>query len=180
VIRGSQSTLVVAGGGTVVELDAIVPETVVLVDHALARTFDKGALGTIVISGAADPEVFGALSGDAGASDEPGDGTANPAADVEVVIPVDGFNPATPELAFDPLEITVKVGTTVQWTNKDLIAHDITSGLSDGVQGEPDGKFQSGFMNEGDVWTYTFTEVGEFPYYCSPHPWMIGKVTVTE
>jgi len=58
VIRGSQSTLVVAGGGTVVELDALVPSTVILVDHALVRTFYKGAIGTIVISGAENPELF--------------------------------------------------------------------------------------------------------------------------
>jgi nitrite reductase (NO-forming) len=57
-IRGSQSTLVVAGGGTVVELDALVPSTVILVDHALGRTFYKGAIGTIVISGDANPELF--------------------------------------------------------------------------------------------------------------------------
>jgi len=57
-IRGSQSTLVVAGGGTVVELDALVPSTVILVDHALVRTFYKGAIGTIVISGPEQPELF--------------------------------------------------------------------------------------------------------------------------
>ena len=63
VIRGSQSTLVVAGGGTVVELDALVPSTVILVDHALVRTFYKGAIGTIVISGDANPELFSATGG---------------------------------------------------------------------------------------------------------------------
>ena len=44
-LRGSQTTLVPAGGGTVVELIGQVPSTIILVDHALARTFDKGALG---------------------------------------------------------------------------------------------------------------------------------------
>lgn len=57
-IRGSQSTLVVAGGGTVVEIDALVPSTIILVDHALARTFYKGAIGTIEISGEVNPELF--------------------------------------------------------------------------------------------------------------------------
>ncbi|MDX1467936.1 MAG: c-type cytochrome [Acidimicrobiia bacterium] len=63
VIRGSQSTLVVAGGGTVVELDALVPSTVILVDHALVRTFYKGAIGLIVITGDSDSEIFGAGDG---------------------------------------------------------------------------------------------------------------------
>jgi nitrite reductase (NO-forming) len=60
-LRGSQTTLVPAGGGTVVELIGQVPSTVLLVDHALARTFDKGALGQIVIEGEANPEIFEAI-----------------------------------------------------------------------------------------------------------------------
>ena len=60
-IRGSQSTLVVAGGGTVVEIDALVPSTIILVDHALVRTFYKGAIGTIVVSGDPQPELFGVV-----------------------------------------------------------------------------------------------------------------------
>ena len=60
-LRGSQTTLVPAGGGTVVELIGQVPSTIVLVDHALARTFDKGALGTIIIEGENDPEIFEAI-----------------------------------------------------------------------------------------------------------------------
>jgi nitrite reductase (NO-forming) len=61
-LRGSQTTLVPAGGGTVVELVGQVPSTIILVDHALSRTFDKGALGQIVIEGEPDPEIFEAIS----------------------------------------------------------------------------------------------------------------------
>ena len=57
-LRGSQTTLVPAGGGTVVELVGRVPSTIVLVDHALARAFDKGAIGQIVVEGDPDPEIF--------------------------------------------------------------------------------------------------------------------------
>ena len=60
-LRGSQTTLVPAGGGTVVELVGQVPMTAVLVDHALARAFDKGAIGHIVIDGEPDPEIFEAF-----------------------------------------------------------------------------------------------------------------------
>ncbi len=59
VIRGSQTTTVPAGGGTVVEIDALVPSTIILVDHALVRTFYKGAIGTIEISGDGNAELFG-------------------------------------------------------------------------------------------------------------------------
>jgi len=57
-LRGSQTTLVPAGGGTVVELVGRVPSTIVLVDHALARAFDKGAIGQIVVEGDPDPVIF--------------------------------------------------------------------------------------------------------------------------
>jgi nitrite reductase (NO-forming) len=179
VIRGSQSTLVVAGGGTVVEIEGIVPQTILLVDHALARTFDKGALATVVVSGDPDPEVFGVAPA-GGSGTDGGAGTDNAVVGADVSIPVDAFNPATPENAFDPLDVTVKVGTTIRWTNNDAVAHTVTSGVSDGTKGVADSVFDSGFVDPGDTWTYTFTEVGEFPYFCIPHPWMIGKVTVTE
>ena len=61
-LRGSQTTLVPAGGGTVVELVGQVPSTIILVDHALARTFDKGALGMVIVQGEEDPEIFEAIS----------------------------------------------------------------------------------------------------------------------
>lgn len=57
-LRGSQTTLVPAGGGTVVELIGQVPSTLILVDHALARAFDKGALGQIVVEGDENPEIY--------------------------------------------------------------------------------------------------------------------------
>jgi nitrite reductase (NO-forming) len=60
-LRGSQTTLVPAGGGTVVELIGQVPSTIILVDHALSRTFDKGAIGTIIIEGEPNPEIFEAI-----------------------------------------------------------------------------------------------------------------------
>ena len=57
-MRGSQTTLVAAGGGTVIALVGQVPSTIVLVDYALARAFDKGVIGQIVISGDENPEIF--------------------------------------------------------------------------------------------------------------------------
>ena len=176
VIRGSQSTLVVAGGGTVVELDALVPQTILLVDHALVRTFYKGAVGQIVVSGDANPEIIGNSATEESAPEATA--TSAPAeVGAEVTIPVGAFNPAND--GYDPLTVTVTVGTTVRWTNLDGIAHTVTSGTSDGTVATPDGAFDSGFLNTGDTFTFTFEEAGEFDYYCLPHPWMRGKVIVT-
>ncbi len=178
VIRGSQSTLVVTGGGTVVELDALVPQTILLVDHALVRTFYKGAVGQIVVSGDVNTEIFGIAAGESASEPE---ATEPPTAiGAEVTIPANAFDPANTDNAYDPLTLEVSVGTTVRWTNTDAIAHTVTSGASDGATATPDGLFDSGFLNTGDTFTYTFTEAGEYDYYCTPHPWMQGKVIVTE
>jgi nitrite reductase (NO-forming) len=60
-LRGSQTTLVPAGGSTIVELVGQVPATLVLVDHALTRAFDKGAIGQIIVEGEPNREIFEAF-----------------------------------------------------------------------------------------------------------------------
>lgn len=57
VFKNVQTTNVPAGGATIVEFTVDYPGTYVLVDHALMRT-DKGAWGTIEVTGAADPSIF--------------------------------------------------------------------------------------------------------------------------
>jgi nitrite reductase (NO-forming) len=183
-LRGSQTTLVPAGGGTVAELIGQVPSTIVLVDHALARAIDKGAVGQIVVSGAANPEIFEDMTGAAAGGEEPAATTAHgaaPAAEEGVSI-VDGawttqdlgapdeFGETESPADFSVNVLTVKVGTTVTWTNNDPgQMHTVT---------EMNGAFDSGFLETGDTWSYTFTEAGEFEYYCLPHPWMRAKVIV--
>ena len=76
---------------------------------------------------------------------------------------------------FMPNVLEVKVGTTVIWTNKDNIEHSITNG----VPGKPGGKFDSGFFTQGKTFSFTFTEAGEYPYFCMRHNSMQGMVRVT-
>lgn len=76
--------------------------------------------------------------------------------------------------AFSPSDITVKVGATVTWTNKDSVAHTVTS---DNGSVEP---FDSGNVAQGGVYSHTFNTVGTFTYHCTVHPSMTGKVTVTQ
>ncbi len=179
VIRGSQSTLVVAGGGTVVELKALVPSTIILVDHALSRAFYKGLIGQIVIEGDPDEQVFSAPEAAEGSADHM---SPSPAAEagVEISITEGAFAPDHSDHAYDPPLVEIAVGTTIRWTNHDMVAHTVTSGVSDGLAGTPDGKFDSGFMDAGATWSHTFEEAGVFPYYCIPHPWMRGTLVVTE
>jgi nitrite reductase (NO-forming) len=62
VARNVQTTMVPAGGATIVEFKAIVPGRVLLVDHSLSRALDKGALGSLIVEGDARPDVFRSLS----------------------------------------------------------------------------------------------------------------------
>ena len=178
-IRGSQTTLVPAGGGTVVELIGQVPSTIVLVDHALARAVDKGAIGQIVVSGSPNPEIFEAMSeGDAPTTDTTAGHAMGPTEEVSIV--AGAFNAqdlgAADEFAEteDPADysvnvLTVKVGTTVTWTNADNQLHTVTA---------VDGSFDSGFLEAGASFSYTFNDVGDFEYFCLPHPWMRARVVV--
>ena len=72
----------------------------------------------------------------------------------------------------------VAPGTTVTWTNDDTVVHTVTSGTSTGTVATPDGLFDSGDLAAGESFQVTFAEEGEFPYYCAPHPWMVGRVIV--
>ena len=53
-----QTTLVPAGGSTVVEFKVEVPGTYVIVDHSIFRTFNKGSLGMLKVDGAAQPAIY--------------------------------------------------------------------------------------------------------------------------
>lgn len=176
VIRGSQSTLVVAGGGTVTELVGYVPSTIILVDHALVRTFYKGCIGQVVVSG--DENAIFSVGDDglvAAVESEPDVAAAEPNT---VVMPDGAWDPANAEQAFTPATLTVPVGTTVTWRNDDIVFHTVTSGTSTGSAGSPDGRFDSAEIQPGQTWEHTFDEAGSFDYYCIPHPWMIGRVEV--
>ena len=73
--------------------------------------------------------------------------------------------------SFSPNPVEVEVGETVTWINDDSGRHTVTS---------KDGVFDSGMMGRGQSFSYTFDEVGEYPYFCDPHPNMVGSVVVTE
>jgi len=70
---------------------------------------------------------------------------------------------------FGPQTITVPVGATVTWTNKDDIPHTTVS---------TDGVFKSKVMDTDEKFSYTFAKAGTYPYYCTIHPKMTGKIVV--
>ena len=60
-----QTTMIPAGGSTIVEFGLDVPGTFVLVDHALFRAFNKGALGMLKVEGPANLLVYSGKEVDA-------------------------------------------------------------------------------------------------------------------
>ena len=71
--------------------------------------------------------------------------------------------------SFGPATITVPVGATVTWTNRDDIPHTVVS---------TDGVFKSKVRDTDETFSYTFAKAGTYPYYCSVHPKMTGQVVV--
>jgi nitrite reductase (NO-forming) len=53
-----QTTLVPAGGSTVVEFKVDVPGTFIIVDHSIFRAFNKGALGMLKVAGSKELEIY--------------------------------------------------------------------------------------------------------------------------
>lgn len=73
--------------------------------------------------------------------------------------------------SFGPQSLTVPVGTTVTWTNGDDIPHTVVS--------TDDAKtFKSKVLDTDEKFSFTFTKAGTYPYFCSIHPKMTGKVIV--
>ncbi len=72
--------------------------------------------------------------------------------------------------------IEILVGDTIFWKNADTAAHTVTSGTP--AEG-PDDIFDSGLFGPGKSFSYKFTEIGDYPYFCLVHPWMDGTVIVT-
>jgi len=71
--------------------------------------------------------------------------------------------------SFGPAELTVPAGTTVTWINRDDIPHTVVS---------TDKVFKSKVLDTDEKFSFTFSKAGTYPYFCSIHPKMTGKIIV--
>lgn len=69
--------------------------------------------------------------------------------------------------SFQPAQLTVKPGETVEFKNEDMYAHTVTA---------DDGSFDSGLIQPGSSWKLTVTKPGTVAYHCRPHPNMMAKL----
>ena len=86
---------------------------------------------------------------------------------------------------FEPSQLIIEPGTTVQWVNEGTTQHTV-------LATSPAGAFLSGTLNPGESFTYTFpqrfprrspdstVQPGTFRYLCKIHPQMKGRVIFGE
>ncbi len=72
------------------------------------------------------------------------------------------------QMKFQPATLTVHKGDTVEWINKDIVAHDVTQ--------VPNNSWTSGSLSPGKSWKMAVEESDD--YYCSIHVVMVGKLLV--
>ena len=158
-------------------------DVVVLIDASKATTTlyamlhtDAGTVGTYEFPGSDGPVsvdgkvVTPAFAVTGGLAAAPSPTTTPPAATSPVTTPpVGGGTPTVvvgegqvelEDFQFVPKVLTVRVGTTVKFSNKDRVGHTVTSDT---------GLFDSGTLAKGEEFFFTFTQPGEYPYYCAPH-----------
>lgn len=129
---------------------------------ALAAVLSLGLLSAATGSTTASQQAAGAAQAPAAAAADMAD-TKAAAPDYQVDIMSYKFG--------DGKQLVVEVGQTVQWTNHDSAPHTVTTTKAPVA-------FDSGTLQQGDSWSYTFTKVGTYEYYCAVHPDMVASVKV--
>jgi amicyanin len=71
------------------------------------------------------------------------------------------------DFAFSPTTLTITAGDTVTWTNSDAVVHTATGS-----------GFDSGLLDQGESYSFTFSAAGTYDYVCTPHPTMTGQIVV--
>jgi predicted secreted protein with PEFG-CTERM motif len=102
-----------------------------------------------------------------------------PAFAAEVAVDITASASTQTTNAYSPNPVEINVGDTVIWTNQDAAAHSATSGedaTPTGLFGDPSAS--GSVLVRGRSQSFTFTEAGEYPYYCFLHPNMVGTVVV--
>jgi plastocyanin len=144
---------------------ALLAATLLLATACGPGEIDADAGGTVIDG---DHEPSASTTSTAGMPGMPGMPTGTPQADGA---PVATDRIAISNFAYGPTTATVKVGTTVTWTNQDTDPHTVTS--------QNGGPLASPTLQKGDTYRFTFTAPGRFEYLCTIHPFMVAAVVVT-
>lgn len=184
--RNIQTTLVPAGGSVMVEFKAEVASSLTLVDHSLFR-IHRGAVGMIVVQGPSNQDIVSSIKN----ATLPGPQTDSHMVTMTQTTTTPSGSSSNIEIsienfAYGPAQLTIPVGTTITWINKDQVGHTVTEGSPDAVKPANQRGFDSSnaaqgkneLIQPGQSWSFTFTKPGTYDYYCIPHPYMRGRITV--
>lgn len=82
---------------------------------------------------------------------------------------------------YAPNEVVVPKGSTIEFINTDIVAHTATStnAAQDETSPVEDERFDTGLLSSGKSVVIELNEEGEYNYFCQIHPWMRGKIVVT-
>jgi len=72
---------------------------------------------------------------------------------------------------FLPNTLTIRVGGSVTWVNRDDDVHSIAAD-------DTPPTFKSAGLDTDDKFSFTFTKAGTYAYHCSLHPHMTGRIIV--
>jgi len=103
-------------------------------------------------------------------------------ADLIIIIPRGASSPPSDwtsglvidRMYFDPpmIRVVVGVNSTIQWVNRDEVAHSATS-----LETPPNAQgFDSGLIAPGGTFTTRISKPGTYVYYCTLHPWAGGVI----
>lgn len=97
--------------------------------------------------------------------------------DYNIQIPYQASDPSVKK-NFHPESIDIQTGDKITWINMDEMMHTITGHtLSDKSLANG---FDSGVLHLGQEFTFTFDQEGEYKYSCMFHPFMTGKILVSQ
>ena len=132
----------------------------------------KSKIISLVLTAFAASSLFGAALGTTGNYSD----IAQAAASGATVSMAKGSQSADNPEFYVPAETTVKAGETVTWKNDDTAIHTATSGKD----ATPDGKFDTSLVSPGQSSKPIAmpNEPGQYPYFCTLHPWMTGMITI--
>jgi plastocyanin len=125
------------------------------------------ALALVAGCGGSDKKSSNNGSSGTTASDTTAASKTKPPATAGKVVAVDIKN-----IKFNPHDITVAKGGTIQWTNSDSFPHNVTK------TGGPGAAFKSGNIDGGATYEQKFDTAGTIDYVCTIHSGQSGKIIV--
>ena len=142
-----------------------------------ANNGGENAVQNVTSSSAPGPSSEEGRANDKGSNTTTPAATTAAAAAATLTIPNGASIQGNP--SYEPSQLTVNVGDTIAVENKDIAPHTVTNGkdATDPTMGK---LFDTSIINAGDSGEIVAADLdpGEYPYFCSVHPYMTGTLTV--